>query len=111
MGTFCRSNDADQNHPDVSVQHSTMLATIEMMAGPHLMLSFHHGPKGSISFPADQLHTSRSSCAPRCAIVADNTCRPDPGVKEYGLAVRAKPGISSVLMTVGQGLEVSGFEA
>lgn len=44
-------------------------------------------------------------------IVADNMLGPDPSVKEYGLAVRAKPGISSVLMPVGQGLEVSRFEA
>jgi hypothetical protein len=88
-----------------------MLATIEMMAGSRLMLSFHHGPKGSISFPAEQRHTPRSSCAPRCAIVADNTSGPDPGMKEYGLGVRAKPGISSVLMTVGRGLEVGRFEA
>jgi hypothetical protein len=88
-----------------------MLATIEMMAGSNLTLSFHHGPKGSISFSAEQRHTPRSSCAPRRAIVADNTSGPDPGVKEYGLAVRAKPRISSVLMTVGRGLEVSCFEA
>lgn len=42
-------------------------------------------------------------------IVADNMLGPDPNVNEYGLAVRAKPGISSVLLPVGQGLEVSRY--
>lgn len=42
-------------------------------------------------------------------IVADNMLGPDPNVKEYGLAVRAKPEMSSVLLPVGQGLEVSRY--
>lgn len=43
-------------------------------------------------------------------IVADNMLGPDPNVKVYGKAVRAKPGITSVLLPVGSGIEVSRFE-
>jgi predicted O-methyltransferase YrrM len=43
-------------------------------------------------------------------IVADNMLGRDPAVKEYGLAVRAKRGITSVLLPIGQGLEVSKYE-
>ncbi len=45
-------------------------------------------------------------------IVADNMLSPDPAaVKVYGKAVRAKPGITSVLLPVGSGLEVSRFDS
>lgn len=45
-------------------------------------------------------------------IVADNMIRPgNEDVRRYGRAVRAKPGIASVLLTVGAGLEVSRLEA
>ena len=47
---------------------------------------------------------------PGAIIVADNMLGPDPAVKDYGRAVRAKPGITSVLLPVGSGLEVSRFE-
>lgn len=41
-------------------------------------------------------------------VVADNMLRPgDENVKQYGTAIRAKPGISSVLLPVGSGIEVS----
>ncbi len=49
---------------------------------------------------------------PGAIIVADNMLRPGgEGVQRYHKAVRAKPGISSVLLPVGTGLEVSRFEA
>ncbi|MBB4234098.1 DUF1442 domain-containing protein [Rhizobium esperanzae] len=45
---------------------------------------------------------------PGAIIVADNMLRPGgDDVRRYGEAVRAKPGISSVLLPVGSGLEVS----
>ncbi|WP_245506759.1 O-methyltransferase [Rhizobium leguminosarum] len=45
---------------------------------------------------------------PGAIIVADNMLRPGgDDLKRYGEAVRAKPGISSVLLPVGSGLEVS----
>lgn len=45
-------------------------------------------------------------------IVADNMVRPGgEDVQRYGMAVRAKPGISSVLLPVGTGLEVSRYDA
>jgi len=48
---------------------------------------------------------------PGAIIVADNMLRPgDEHVKAYGRAVRAKPGITSVLLPVGSGIEVSRFE-
>ena len=48
---------------------------------------------------------------PGAIIVADNMIRPgDDNVKAYGRAIRARPGISSVLLPVGSGLEVSRFE-
>jgi predicted O-methyltransferase YrrM len=48
---------------------------------------------------------------PGAIIVADNMIRPGgEEVKRYGRAVRAKPGITSVLLPVGSGLEVSRFE-
>jgi len=48
---------------------------------------------------------------PGAIIVADNMVRPGgEDVKRYGLAVRAKAGVSSVLLPVGSGIEVSRFE-
>lgn len=47
---------------------------------------------------------------PGAIIVADNMLGPDPNVKVYGKAIRAKPGITSVLLPVGSGIEVSRFE-
>ncbi|MDE1150803.1 MAG: DUF1442 domain-containing protein [Azospirillaceae bacterium] len=48
---------------------------------------------------------------PGAIIVADNMLRPgDEGVRAYGRAIRAKPGITSVLLPVGTGIEVSRFE-
>ncbi|GBR03446.1 O-methyltransferase [Acetobacter oeni] len=50
--------------------------------------------------------------APGAIIVADNMIRPGTeDVKRYGRAIRAKPGISSVLLPVGTGIEVSRFGA
>jgi predicted O-methyltransferase YrrM len=46
-------------------------------------------------------------------VVADNMLRPEqdrPHALAYRRAIRAKPGISSVLLPLGQGLEVSRFE-
>jgi predicted O-methyltransferase YrrM len=44
-------------------------------------------------------------------IVADNMLRPgSEDVKTYGRAVRAKTGITSVLLPVGSGIEISRFE-
>lgn len=44
-------------------------------------------------------------------IVADNMLRPgSEDVKRYGRAIRAKPGMTSVLLPVGTGLEVSRYE-
>ena len=43
--------------------------------------------------------------------VADNMIRPGgEDVRRYGEAIRARPGISSVLLPVGSGLEVSRFD-
>lgn len=48
---------------------------------------------------------------PGAIIVADNMLRPGgDDLKRYGEAVRAKLGISSVLLPVGSGLEVSRFD-
>jgi len=48
---------------------------------------------------------------PGALIVADNMMHPGgDDVKRYGEAVRAKAGISSVLLPVGSGLEVSRFD-
>ena len=48
---------------------------------------------------------------PGAIVVADNMLRPGSAdVKRYGRAVRAKPGMTSVLLPVGTGLEVSRFE-
>lgn len=48
---------------------------------------------------------------PGAIIVADNMIYPGgEGVKRYGRAVRAKPGMTSVLLPVGSGLEISRFE-
>jgi predicted O-methyltransferase YrrM len=48
---------------------------------------------------------------PGAIIVADNMLFPGgPEVALYGRAVRAKPGMTSVLLPVGQGLEVSRYE-
>jgi predicted O-methyltransferase YrrM len=49
---------------------------------------------------------------PGAIIVADNMIMPGgEEVAAYGRAVRAKPGITSVLLPVGQGIEVSRLEA
>src|SRR6185503_19591372 len=48
---------------------------------------------------------------PGAIVVADNMLRPGgEAVRRYAEAVRAKPGISSVLLPVGSGIEVSRFE-
>jgi predicted O-methyltransferase YrrM len=48
---------------------------------------------------------------PGAIIVADNMLRPaTDDVKRYGRAVRARPGITSVLLPVGSGIEISRFE-
>ncbi|HVX76713.1 MAG TPA: class I SAM-dependent methyltransferase [Bradyrhizobium sp.] len=48
---------------------------------------------------------------PGAIIVADNMLMPgNEDVKRYGRAVRAKPGIASVLLPVGSGIEVSRLE-
>lgn len=48
---------------------------------------------------------------PGAVIVADNMLRPGgEDVARYGRAVRAKPGIASVLLPVGSGLEISRLE-
>lgn len=45
-------------------------------------------------------------------IVADNMLRPASDlVKQYSAAIRAKPGITSVLLPVGSGIEVSRYRA
>jgi predicted O-methyltransferase YrrM len=49
---------------------------------------------------------------PGAIVVADNMIFPDSDeVRRYAEAIRAKPGISSVLLPVGSGLEVSRFDA
>ena len=49
---------------------------------------------------------------PGAIIVADNMIRPGGDeVKRYGEAIRAKPKITSVLLPVGSGLEISRFDA
>jgi predicted O-methyltransferase YrrM len=48
---------------------------------------------------------------PGAIIVADNMVRPgNEHIQRYGKAVRAKPGIASVLLPVGSGIEISRFE-
>jgi predicted O-methyltransferase YrrM len=48
---------------------------------------------------------------PGALIVADNMIRPGgEDVQRYGRAVREKPGVSSVLLPVGSGLELSRFD-
>lgn len=48
---------------------------------------------------------------PGAIIVADNMFMPgNEDVKRYGAAVRAKPGITSVLLPVGSGIEVSRYD-
>lgn len=48
---------------------------------------------------------------PGAIIVADNMFMPgNDDVKQYGKAVRAKPGITSVLLPVGSGIEVSRYD-
>lgn len=48
---------------------------------------------------------------PGALIVADNMIYPGGGdVADYGRAVRAKPGMSSILVTVGAGLEISRYD-
>lgn len=48
---------------------------------------------------------------PGAIIVADNMFMPgNEDVKRYGEAVRAKPGITSVLLPVGSGIEVSRYD-
>lgn len=48
---------------------------------------------------------------PGAIIVADNILGENPAVRDYTAAVRAKQNITSVLLSVGQGLEVSRFRA
>ncbi|MHB8284616.1 MAG: O-methyltransferase [Caulobacteraceae bacterium] len=48
---------------------------------------------------------------PGAIVVADNMIRPgDENVRRYGQAVRLKPGITSVLLPVGTGIEVSRYD-
>lgn len=48
---------------------------------------------------------------PGAIIVADNMLNSrEPGVKAYAKAIQAKPGLTSVLLPVGSGIEVSRFE-
>jgi predicted O-methyltransferase YrrM len=48
---------------------------------------------------------------PGAIIVADNMLRPGgENVQRYARAIRAKPGMTSVLLPVGQGLEISRYE-
>lgn len=47
---------------------------------------------------------------PGAIIVADNMLGPDPNVKVYGKAIREKPGITSILLSVGSGIEVSRYD-
>ena len=48
---------------------------------------------------------------PGAIIVADNMPRPaNEEVKQYAKAVRALPGMTSVLLPVGSGIEISRFE-
>jgi predicted O-methyltransferase YrrM len=48
---------------------------------------------------------------PGAIIVADNMLRPgDDNVKAYGEAIRRKPGITSILLPVGSGIEISRYE-
>ncbi|THF62727.1 O-methyltransferase [Pseudothauera rhizosphaerae] len=48
---------------------------------------------------------------PGAIVVADNMVRPaNEEVRRYGRAVRAKPGITSVLLPVGSGLEISRYD-
>jgi predicted O-methyltransferase YrrM len=48
---------------------------------------------------------------PGAILVADNMLRPGgESVRQYAEAVRAKPGMTSVLLPVGSGIEVSRFE-
>ncbi|MFT3802811.1 MAG: DUF1442 domain-containing protein [Burkholderiaceae bacterium] len=47
---------------------------------------------------------------PGAIVVADNMVRPgNEDVRAYGRAIRQKPGISSVLLPVGSGIEISRF--
>jgi predicted O-methyltransferase YrrM len=49
---------------------------------------------------------------PGAIIVADNMIRPGgDGIAQYAKAVRAKPNVTSVLLPVGSGLEVSRYAA
>ena len=49
---------------------------------------------------------------PGAIVVADNMIRPGgEAIQRYSEAVRAKPGMSSVLLPIGTGLEVSRYEA
>jgi predicted O-methyltransferase YrrM len=49
---------------------------------------------------------------PGAIIVADNMLRPaNDEVKQYARAVRALPGITSVLLSVGSGIEISRYES
>ena len=56
------------------------------------------------------LEAFHSRLAPGAVIVANNIVRPGgPELEAYVQAVRAKPGISSTLLPVGSGLEVSRY--
>jgi predicted O-methyltransferase YrrM len=57
------------------------------------------------------LHAFYPKLNPGAIIVADNMLWPGgEEVKRYGRAVRAKPGMTSILLPVGSGLEISRFE-
>lgn len=48
---------------------------------------------------------------PGAIVVADNMIRPaDEGIRQYAEAVRHKPGMRSVLLPVGTGIEISRYE-
>ncbi|MCE2563576.1 O-methyltransferase [Komagataeibacter sp. FNDCF1] len=57
------------------------------------------------------LEAFHSRLDPGAIIVADNMIRPGTeDVKRYGRAIRALPGMSSVILPVGTGIEVSRFD-
>ena len=71
-------------------------AIIEVLEQYHARME-----RENLSFPV---------AAPGAVIVANNIVRPGgPELEAYVQAVRAKPGISSTLLPVGSGLEVSRY--
>jgi hypothetical protein len=94
------------------MRQSTGLETLDMSdpSEPTCRLIRLHAPA-----PAHHSTRRQSESYPKlnpgAIIVADNMLRgAAEGVKRYGRAVRAKPGITSVLLPVGSGIEVSRFE-